>query len=65
MYIATQYCPIRWSGSVFPTREQGNLCVEIHFDEALAGTINVVLYAEFDNVIEIDRNRQVLFDYSA
>jgi hypothetical protein len=36
-----------------------------HFAEALAGTINVVLYAEFDNVIEIDRNRQVLFDYSA
>jgi hypothetical protein len=43
----------------------GNLRVEIHFAEALAGTINVVLYAEFDNVIEIDRNRQVLFDYSA
>jgi hypothetical protein len=42
-----------------------NLRVEIHFAEALAGTINVVLYAEFDNVIEIDRNRQVLFDYSA
>ena len=39
--------------------------VEIHFAEALAGTINVVLYAEFDNEIEIDRNRQVLFDYSA
>ena len=33
--------------------------------EALGGAINVVLYAEFDNVIEIDRNRQVLFDYSA
>jgi hypothetical protein len=28
--------------------------VEIHFDEALAGTITVVLYAEFDNVIEIE-----------
>jgi hypothetical protein len=27
--------------------------VEIPFDEALAGTINVVLYAEFDNVVEI------------
>jgi hypothetical protein len=39
--------------------------VEIHFDEALAGTITVVLHAEFDNVIEIDRNRQVLFDYIA
>jgi hypothetical protein len=39
---------------------QGNLTVEIHF----AATINVIMYAEFDNVIEIDRNRQVLFDYS-
>ena len=39
--------------------------MEIHFAEALAATINVVLYAEFDNVIEIDKNRQVLFDYSA
>jgi hypothetical protein len=39
--------------------------VEIPFDEALAGTINVVLYAEFDNVVEISRNRQVLFDYIA
>jgi hypothetical protein len=28
--------------------------VEIHFDEALAGTINVVMYAECDNVIEIE-----------
>jgi hypothetical protein len=34
--------------------------MEIHFTEALAATINVVLYAEFDNVIEIDRNRHIL-----
>jgi hypothetical protein len=45
--------------------KQGNLRVEIHFAEALTATINVIMYAEFDNVIEIDRNRQVLFDYSA
>jgi hypothetical protein len=49
----------------FQLIKQGNLRVEIHFAEALTATINVVLYAEFDNVIEIDRNRQVLFDYSA
>jgi hypothetical protein len=49
----------------FQLIKQGNLRVEIHFAEALAGIINVVLYAEFDNVIEIDRNRQVLFDYSS
>ena len=46
----------------FQLIKEGNLRVEIHFVEALAGTINVVLYSKFDNVIEIDRNRQVLFD---
>jgi hypothetical protein len=45
--------------------KQGNLRLEIHFAEPCPSTINVVLYAEFDNVIEIDRNQQVLFDYSA
>ena len=45
--------------------KKGNLRLEIHFAEPRPSTINVVLYAEFDNVIEIDRNRQVLFDYSA
>ena len=49
----------------FQLIKQGNLRVGIHFAEVLAGTINIVLYAEFDNVIEIDRNRQVLFYYSA
>jgi hypothetical protein len=49
----------------FQLIKQGNLRVEIHFTEALTATINVIMYAEFDNVIEIDRNRQVLFDYSA
>jgi len=45
--------------------KQGNLRLAIHFAATLQATINVVLYAEFNNVIEIDRNRQVLFDYSA
>ena len=49
----------------FQLTKQGNLRVEIHFAEALTTTINVIMYAEFNNVIEIDRNRQVLFDYSA
>ena len=43
----------------------GNLRVEIHFAEPLTATINVIMYAEFDNVLEIDRNRQGLFEYSA
>jgi hypothetical protein len=42
-----------------------SLLVEIYFAEALTATISVIMYAEFDNVIEIDRNKQVLLDYSA
>lgn len=44
---------------------QGNLRLELHFSTALTETINAIVYAEFDNVIEIDRARNVLFDYSA
>ena len=40
----------------FQLIKQGNLRVEIHF----AVTIKVIMYAEFDNIIEIDWNRQVL-----
>ena len=57
--------PDMFEVGAFPLIKQGNLRVEIHFVEALTATINVIMYAEFDNVIEIDRNRQVLFDYSA
>jgi hypothetical protein len=51
--------------AAFHLIKQGNLRVEIHFAEPLTATINVIMYAEFDNVIEIDRNRQGLFEYSA
>jgi hypothetical protein len=37
----------------FQLIKQGNLRVEIHFAEALAGTINVVLYAEFDKFVAV------------
>jgi hypothetical protein len=46
----------------FQLIKQGNLRVDIHFADALTATINVIMYAEFDNVIDIDRNRQVLFE---
>jgi hypothetical protein len=46
----------------FQLIKQGNSRVEIHFAEALTATINMIMYAEFDNVIEIDRNRKVLFE---
>ena len=39
--------------------------LEITFAEALAHTINVIVYAEFQNMLVIDRNRIVFFDFAA
>ena len=35
----------------------------LKFRQALAVTVTVIAYAEFENVIEIDRNRNVVFDF--
>ena len=43
----------------------GSLRLELHFKHALPKTINVIVYGEFDNVIEIDKARNIVFDYSA
>jgi hypothetical protein len=51
-------------GTHFNIVKQGNLRLEIHFAQPLAATINVVAYAEFENILEIDRNRNILFDYT-
>lgn len=43
----------------------GNLRIEVGFSEALVESVNVIVYAELDNVIEIDRNRNVSVDFGA
>lgn len=43
----------------------GSLRVELGFAEALTETVNCIVYAEFDNIIEIDRNRNVTVDYGS
>ena len=42
----------------------GTVRLDITFRTALARTINIIVYAEFENVIEIDRNRNVLQDFN-
>lgn len=42
----------------------GSLRLEVRFEKALTETINCIVYAEFDNVIEIDSSRQVIVDFS-
>ena len=43
----------------------GTLRIDVRFAQALTETINCVVYAEFDHVLEIDSNRQIITDYSA
>lgn len=51
-------------GEHFNLRKQGNLRLELHFASALANTVNVIAYAEFENTIEIDKSRNIIFDYA-
>ena len=43
--------------------KEGNLGLEIQFGQALPNTVNLLMYGELDNLIEIDRDRNVLFDF--
>lgn len=45
--------------------KRGCVRLEIRFDEALHKTINCIIYAEFDNVIEINKNREISVDYNS
>ena len=65
----TAFCfdlsPDHCSGDHFELIKQGNPRAELHFKEPLANTVNLIVYAEFQNVIEVDGNRNVLFDYTS
>ncbi|XP_063819166.1 uncharacterized protein F54H12.2-like [Pseudophryne corroboree] len=41
----------------------GNLHAEFRFAEVIDRTVNVIIYAIFDNIIEINQRRDVLYDY--
>ncbi|XP_041982681.1 uncharacterized protein F54H12.2-like [Aricia agestis] len=51
-----------FSGTGIHFLNEGN---GISIDSSLSQTINCIVYAEFDNVIEIDKNRNVTVDYSS
>ena len=49
----------------FNLAKQGTVLVELKFGTALPSTVTVVAYAEFENVIEIDRNRNIVYDFGS
>ena len=55
--------PDMCNGDHFNLQHQGNLRVEIKFSEQIKHTLSVLIYAEFQNVIEISKSRHVLCDF--
>ncbi|XP_061193215.1 uncharacterized protein F54H12.2-like [Saccostrea echinata] len=43
--------------------ETGNLRIEVQFTNNTVNTLNCVVYAEFDNLLEINKQREVSIDY--
>jgi len=48
----------------FNLSRDGSVRLEMKFGTALPNTVNVVVYAEFEHVIEINRDKQVIFDFA-
>lgn len=48
----------------FNLSRDGNVRLELKFSEGLPGTVNVVIYSEFEHCLELDRHKTVIFDFS-
>ncbi|XP_015592974.1 uncharacterized protein F54H12.2 [Cephus cinctus] len=43
--------------------KHGSVRIEVRSDEPLATTVDCIVYAEYDNVLEIDASRQIVINY--
>ncbi|XP_025994071.2 uncharacterized protein F54H12.2-like [Solenopsis invicta] len=43
--------------------KHGNVRIDVRFEEALRTTVNCIIYAEYDNILEIDASRHIIVDY--
>ena len=41
----------------------GNIRMDLHFAAELTATVDVIVYAEYDSLIQIDRARSVITDF--
>lgn len=52
------------NGTHYNLIRKGNLRLEIQFAKTLPQSTNIIVLAEFENLIEIDNQRNVLFDFT-
>ena len=55
--------PDGFDGGCFHLTINGNLGIEIHFVTALEQTVNVVVYGQFEAELEIDKGRNIIYNY--
>ena len=51
------------SSDHFNVVQRGNLALNLKFTTAPAAAVSLVCYAEFENTIHIDSERNVIYDY--
>ena len=51
-------------GSSFNVVQKGNLAIDIQFSVPLPAAVSLVCYGEFENIIHIDSERNVIYDYT-
>ncbi len=44
--------------------KKGNLRMELRWQNALTATVMILVYAEYQNILEVDKSRNIIFDYS-
>ena len=50
-------------GDHFNLVREGNVRLELKFSAAMPNTVNAIVYSEFENVLEIDRTRNIIYDF--
>jgi hypothetical protein len=50
-------------GGHFNLLKTGCVRLEMKFAAALPNTVNVIVYAEFENIVQIDKNRRIIVDF--
>jgi hypothetical protein len=52
------------SGEHLNLVKKGNLRLELRWQNALTATVMILVYAEYQNILEVDKSRNIIFDYS-
>jgi len=48
----------------FDLAKSGSVRLEVKFADALPAAVTLIAYAEHENLLEIDRNRNIVYDFS-